>query len=123
NLTQRKPTKESKPDRVLNFTEAICETTKDILATNDDVHIIGLGVDYKNGADGTTAGLAESYPEKVHDVPCSEAAMTAMAVGAAAMGLRPIVHHGRVEFAMFAMDAILTQAAKWNYMFGGDYPV
>ena len=45
-----------------------------------------------------------------------------MAVGAAAAGLRPIVHHGRVEFALFAADQIFTQAAKWNFMFGGDYP-
>jgi pyruvate dehydrogenase E1 component beta subunit len=37
--------------------------------------------------------------------------------------MRPIVHHGRVEFALFAIDQIVTQAAKWNYMFGGGYPL
>jgi pyruvate dehydrogenase E1 component beta subunit len=46
-----------------------------------------------------------------------------MAVGAAINGLHPIVHHGRVEFALYAADQIFTQAAKWNYMFGGGNPV
>ena len=54
------------------------------------------------------------------DVPLSENAFTGMAVGAAINGLHPIVHHGRVEFALFAADQIFSQAAKWNYMFGGN---
>lgn len=89
---------------------------------DERIHVFGLGTTYPNGADGTTAKLAERFPLRVHDTPCSEAAVTGMAVGMAAAGLHPIVHHGRVEFALYALDAIVTQAAKWNYMFGGDYP-
>lgn len=106
-----------------SFTDAIKEATAAAMEADRAVHVVGLGVSYPNGADGTTAGLAERFPDRVHDVPCSEAAITGMAVGAAAMGLRPIVHHGRVEFGFFASDQILTQAAKWSYMFGGNYPV
>lgn len=108
---------------VLSFTQAITKATAELMDHDDRVHVLGLGATYPNGLDGTMADLAKVHPGRVHDTPCSEAAITGAAVGMAAMGLRPIVHHGRIEFALYAMDALLTQAAKWNYMFGGDYPV
>ncbi len=111
------------PDRILKYTEALKEATDQLMAEDSKVFTIGLGVSYPKGADGTTAGLKQKYPERVFDVPVSENAFTGMAVGAAITGLRPIVHHGRVEFAMLALDPIITQAAKWNYMFGGNNPV
>lgn len=109
--------------RILKYTEALKEATEYALANDPSVFVVGLGVSYPNGADGTTAGLKAIYPERVLDVPISEDSLTGMAVGAAIHGLRPIVHHGRVEFALFAADQIFTQAAKWNYMFGGGNPV
>jgi pyruvate/2-oxoglutarate/acetoin dehydrogenase E1 component len=109
--------------RIIKYTDALREATEQALASDPSVFIVGLGVSYPNGADGTTAGLKVSYPDRVFDVPISEDAVTGMAVGAAIHGMRPIVHHGRVEFALFAADQIFTQAAKWNYMFGGRNPV
>lgn len=109
--------------RILKYTEALREATEQEMASDPSVFVMGLGVSYKNGADGSTAGLKAAYPDRVFDVPVSEDAFTGMAVGAAIHGLRPIVHHGRVEFALFAADQIFTQAAKWNYMFGGGNPV
>ena len=85
--------------------------------------MIGLGVSYKNGADGTMGNLKELFPNRVFDTPVSEATTTGAAIGSALTGMRPIIHHGRVEFALFAADQIITQASKWNYMFGGDYKV
>ena len=105
--------------RTISYTEALKEAACQALAEDASVFIVGLGVSYPNGADGTTAGLKDLYPNRVLDVPVSEDAFTGMAVGAAIHGMRPIVHHGRVEFALFAADQIFTQAAKWNYMFGG----
>lgn len=110
-------------NRILKYTEALKEATEQALENDVSVFVIGLGVSYPNGADGTTAGLKKRYPARILDVPISENAVTGMAVGAAIHGMRPIVHHGRVEFALFAADQIFTQAAKWNYMFGGDNPV
>jgi len=109
--------------RIINYTQALKEATEQALARDSSVFVIGLGVSYPNGADGSTAGLKVLYPERILDVPISEDAVTGMAVGAAIHGMRPIVHHGRVEFALFAADQIFTQAAKWNYMFGGGNPV
>ncbi len=108
------------PPRIIKYTEAIREATDQMMEADDRIFVVGLGVSYKNGADGTTGGLKEKYPERVFDVPVSEGSFTGMAVGAAINGLKPIVHHGRVEFSLFAADQIFTQAAKWNYMFGGN---
>ncbi|MEK9180204.1 MAG: transketolase C-terminal domain-containing protein [Patescibacteria group bacterium] len=106
-------------NRILKYTEAIKEATDQMMENDRDIFVIGLGVTYRNGADGTTSGLNAKYPGRVLDVPNSEGGWTGMAVGAAINGLRPIVHHGRVEFSLLAADQIFTQAAKWNYMFGG----
>ena len=110
-------------NRIITYTEAIKEATGQIMDVDNDVVVMGLEVSYKNGADGTTAGLKEKYPSRIIETPQSENAVTGMAVGAAITGLHPIVHHGRVEFALFAADQIFTQAAKWNYMFGGGHSV
>ncbi|MEK7645428.1 MAG: transketolase C-terminal domain-containing protein [Patescibacteria group bacterium] len=111
------------PERIIKCNDAIREATDQMMAADPSVFVIGLGVSYKNGADGTTAGLKAKYPDRIFDVPVSEAGFTGMAVGAAISGLRPVIHHGRIEFALLASDSIFTQAAKWNYMFGGDNPV
>lgn len=108
------------PERIIKYTEAIKEATDQMMEIDQSVFVVGLGVSYKNGADGTTSGLKLKYTDRVFDVPVSEGAFTGMAVGAAINGLKPIVHHGRVEFSYFAADQIFTQAAKWNYMFGGN---
>src|SRR3989344_4632027 len=111
------------PERIIKYSEAIQEATDQMMGADPRVFIIGLGVSYPKGADGTTAGLKSTYPERVFDVSVSEHGFTGMAVGAAINGLHPIVHHGRVEFSLLAADQTFTQAAKWNYMFGGGHPV
>lgn len=106
----------------MTFAEAIKEATSKLMNTYPNMHIFGLGASYPNGLDGTMGNIAVEHPERVHDTPCSEAAVTGMAMGAAISGIRSLVHHGRVEFALFAADPLLTQAAKWAYSFG-NYPV
>lgn len=107
--------------RLIKYSDALREATEFILSTNSNSIVLGLGVPY--GAGGTTTGLKDKFPQQVLDTPTSEAALTGLAVGAAISGLNPIVHHDRVEFSLVAADQIFTQAAKWNYMFGGDNPV
>lgn len=109
--------------RILTYVEAIREAIDQSMEQDPSVFVMGLGSTYKNGCDGTTAGLVDKYPDRVFDTPCSENATTGFCTGAAIAGMRPVIYHGRVEFALFAMDQIVTQAAKWNYMFGGKSPV
>lgn len=105
----------------VSFTNAIHDATAQLLQ-DPRTHVLGLGASYPNGLDGTMSDLPSKFPSRVHDTSCSEAAVTGMAIGMAINGLRPIIHHGRIEFALFAMNAILTEASNWNFMFGGDYP-
>jgi len=109
--------------RILTYVEAIREALDQSMERDPSVFVMGLGATYSNGCDGTTAGLVEKYPGRVFDTPCSENATTGFCIGAAIGGMRPVIYHGRVEFALFAFDQIVTQAAKWNYMFGGKSPV
>jgi len=108
-------------DRTINYVEAIREATDQVMAVDASVYVIGLGV--PQGAAGTTNGLKDKYPKRILETPTSEAALTGLAVGSAVSGMHPIVHHDRVEFSLLAADQIFTQAAKWNYMFGGGGPV
>lgn len=108
-------------ERIIKYSEAIKEATQQILEANPQAFLMGLGV--PQGAAGTAVGLKDLFPTQVLDTPTSEAALTGMAVGAAISGMHPMVYHERVEFSLLASDAIFTQAAKWNYMFGGGNPV
>lgn len=57
--------------------------------------------------------------ERVIDTPVSESACTGAAVGASLSGMRPIIVHPRMDFMLYAMDAIVNEAAKWSSMTGG----
>ena len=61
--------------------------------------------------------------ERIIDTPVSESAVTGAGVGAALAGKRPIVVHPRMDFMLYAMDAIVNQAAKWRHMIGGQATV
>jgi pyruvate dehydrogenase E1 component beta subunit len=57
--------------------------------------------------------------KRIIDTPVSESACTGAAVGASLAGMKPIVVHPRMDFMLYAMDAIVNQAAKWSHMVGG----
>ena len=111
------------PNSILTYTQSIKEATYQCMEQDESIFVIGLGVTYPNGGDGTTGGLVESYPNRVLDMPCSEGAATGICIGSALMGMRPILVHGRVEFALLGFDQIVTQAAKWNYLFRSSVPI
>ena len=105
--------------RQLKFSDAILEATRQCMASDPRVYVIGLGVTDPKGIFGTTLGLeAEFGPRRVMDMPTSENAMTGIAIGSALAGMRPVMTHQRVDFALLALDQIFNNAAKWHYMFG-----
>jgi pyruvate dehydrogenase E1 component beta subunit len=106
--------------REIKAFEAIREAI-DLCMTKDlRVYIMGLGVPDPKGIFGTTVGLQEKYGGlRVSDMPVSENAMTGVAIGSALVGMRPIMTHQRIDFALLAMEQVVNQAANWHYMFGG----
>ncbi|MBV9132939.1 MAG: alpha-ketoacid dehydrogenase subunit beta, partial [Chloroflexi bacterium] len=82
--------------RRLRYDAALLEATQQEMDSDDNVVVLGLGVDDWRGIYGTTKGLAEQFgPQRVFDTPLSEDAMTGVAIGAAMAGLRPIHVHIR----------------------------
>ncbi|HEY8965290.1 MAG TPA: transketolase C-terminal domain-containing protein [Candidatus Methylacidiphilales bacterium] len=110
--------------RILSYAQAVLEATDLALSADPSVYVVGLGVPDPKGLFGTTSGLVEKYGERrVMDMPCAENGMTGIAIGSALAGMRPILTHQRVDFAMLTMEQIANQAAKWHYMFGGQKSV
>lgn len=108
------------PSRQIPYAQAILEATDQAMERDPNVYLMGLGVPDPKGVFGTTLGLAKKYgPERVMDMPTSENAMTGIAIGTAALGMRPIMTHQRVDFVLLALDQLINNASKWHYMFGG----
>lgn len=101
----------------LTQANAIKEALTVSMSQNDNVVVIGEGVPDPKGIFGTTLGLNEQFPGRVYDMPLSENGMTGVCIGAALSGMRPVMVHQRIEFALLAMDQLINNAAKWNYMF------
>jgi len=90
------------------------------MAKDPAVYLMGLGVPDPKGIFGTTLGLQQKYGGvRVMDMPTSENGMTGVAIGSAIAGMRPVMTHQRIEFALLSIEQIVNQAAKWHYMFGG----
>jgi pyruvate/2-oxoglutarate/acetoin dehydrogenase E1 component len=110
--------------RQLKFVQAINEALDLCMAKDQRVFVLGLGAPDAAAVFGSTRGLADKYgPRRVLDMPVSENGATGVAVGAALRGMRPVMTHVRLEFAMLAIDQIVNQAANWHYMFGGQASV
>jgi acetoin:2,6-dichlorophenolindophenol oxidoreductase subunit beta len=106
--------------RELTYAEAIREGFAVAMRRDPSVTMLGLGVPDPKGFFGTTLNLQKEFgADRVMDMPCSENGMTGVMLGAALNGLRPVINHQRLDFALLAMDPMCTQAAKWHYMFGG----
>ncbi len=106
--------------RELKFFEAVNEAIDLCMARDPAVYIIGLGVPDPKGVFGTTKGLAEKHgPGRVLDMPVSENAMTGVVLGSSIVGMRPILTHQRLDFALLSLEPVVNQAAKWHYMYGG----
>ena len=109
--------------RNITLTQALNEAMAEEMRKDGRVFI--MGEDIQSGVYGASGGLfAEFGGERVRDCPLSENAFMGAAVGAAAVGMRPIVESAFC-FMWVAMDSLVSQASKMRYMFGGqvDLPI
>jgi len=106
--------------RDLCFAEAIREALDQAMQHDSRIILIGEGVPDPKAIFNTTEGLREKYGiTRVFDMPLAENGLTGICVGAALAGMRPVMVHQRVDFALLAMDQLVNNAAKWHYMFDG----
>lgn len=108
----------------LQFREALGQAIAEEMERDPRVFIMGEEVAEYNGAYKVTKGLLEKFgPRRVLDTPISEAGFAGIGIGAAMVGLRPIVEVMTFNFSLVAFDQIINSAAKMRYMSGGQYTV
>src|SRR2546429_10002107 len=106
------------PTRQLTFAQATHEAIDICLERDRSTYLMGLGVPDPIGVFGTTKGLQEKHGKtRVLDMPVAENAMTGIALGSCLGGLRPIMTHMRLQFAMNPMGQNCNPAPRWQYMF------
>jgi pyruvate dehydrogenase E1 component beta subunit len=105
---------------VLDLRDALNQALKEEMTRDEKVFIVGEEVAEYNGAYKVTKGLLDHFgPKRVMDTPISESGFAGLGVGAAMMGLRPVVEFMSFNFSLVAIDQILSNAAKMYYMSGG----
>jgi len=108
----------------LRFANAINRALDDAMARDETVVLLGEDIGKAGGIFAATRGLQERYgPDRVIDMPIAENAISGAAVGLALGGFRPVIEIMFMDFMAFAMDAVVNQAAKLHFMFGGQAPV
>ena len=104
--------------------QAIATAIADEMRTDPTVIVFGEDIAEAEGPFKTTEGLLEEFgPVRVRDTPISEMAFTGAAVGAATMGLKPIVEIMFIEFLGVALDQLVTEGAKMRYLSNGQLSV
>ena len=104
----------------ITLAESIREALVLSMKKNENVILVGLGVDDPKGIFGTTKNIDKIFKkERVFDFPTAENAMTGISIGASLLGIKPVIVHQRVEFSLLSLEQIINQAAKWFFMNGG----
>jgi pyruvate dehydrogenase E1 component beta subunit len=103
-----------------NYGTAILSAFEYLLKNYKETFVIGQGLWSPWYVGNSMTDLDKKFgKDRVIDTPVSESATTGAAIGASLAGMKPIVVHPRMDFMLYAMDAIVNQAAKWSHMFGG----
>jgi 2-oxoisovalerate dehydrogenase E1 component beta subunit len=108
----------------LTYLEAIREAMREEMRRDEDVILMGEDIGVYGGAFKVTKGLFEEFgPDRVIDTPLAEAGFTGAAIGAALMGMRPVVEFQFADFISCAFDQITNFAAKTHYRLGNAVPI
>jgi pyruvate dehydrogenase E1 component beta subunit len=106
--------------REITYAEALREAMCEEMRRDENVFFMGEDIGVYGGAFGVSKGMTEEFgAERVRETPISETAFVGAGVGAALMGMRPIVELMFSDFISVCIDQIINQAAKLRFMFGG----
>jgi pyruvate dehydrogenase E1 component subunit beta len=109
---------------VMTYREALNVALREEMRRDPNVFVIGEEVGLYEGAYKVTQGLLKEFgPQRIVDTPIAESGFTGVGIGAAMVGLRPVVEMMTFNFALLALDQIVNSAAKINYMSGGQFNV
>lgn len=119
-----KTSDKGRPMASITYRQALNDTLRSELVRDESVILLGEEIGLFEGSYKITAGLlAEFGPQRVRDTPISEEAFVGAAIGAAMLGMRPVVEIMTLNFSLIAIDQIVNHAAKIYGMFGGQTPV
>jgi pyruvate dehydrogenase E1 component beta subunit len=105
---------------VVTYRQALHDTLADEMRRDSSVVLMGEEIGNFEGSYKITAGLLKEFgAERVMDTPIAEEGFVGAAIGAAMLGLRPVVEIMTVNFSLLAIDQMVNHAAKIHYMFGG----
>ena len=108
--------------RTLRYREALREAMIEEMERDDRVFLMGEEVGHYQGAYKVTEGMLEKFGERrVIDTPIAEGGFAGIGIGAAMVGLRPIIEFMTWNFGAIAFDQILNNAAKIRQMSGGQF--
>ncbi|HET8561455.1 MAG TPA: alpha-ketoacid dehydrogenase subunit beta [Marmoricola sp.] len=108
----------------LSYRQALHDTLRDELLRDESVILLGEEIGVFEGSYKITAGLLSEFgPERVRDTPIAEEGFVGAAIGAAMLGMRPVVEIMTINFSLLAIDQIVNHAAKMHAMFGGQISV
>lgn len=109
---------------VMHYREALRQAMIEEMERDDRVFLMGEEVAEYNGAYKVSQGMLDQFgPRRVIDTPISEEGFTGLGIGAAMVGLRPIVEFMTFSFSWVAFDQIINNAANMRYMSGGQFSV
>ncbi|HMG23317.1 MAG TPA: pyruvate dehydrogenase complex E1 component subunit beta [Kofleriaceae bacterium] len=109
---------------VISYREALNQAMREEMERDPDVFIMGEEVGHYNGAYKVTQGLLQRFSERrIVDAPIAEMGFAGIGVGAAMVGLRPIIEFMTFNFSLVAIDQIINNAAKIYQMSGGQFHV
>jgi pyruvate dehydrogenase E1 component beta subunit len=108
----------------LTYRDALNEALREEMQRDERVFLMGEEVAEYDGAYKVSRGLLKEFgPKRVVDTPIAELGFTGLGVGAAMVGLRPVIEVMTWNFALLAIDQIVNSAAKMRYMSGGQVGV
>jgi len=109
---------------VMTYREALNIALREEMRRDPRVFVIGEEVGLYEGAYKVTQGMLKEFGERrVVDTPICESGFTGIGIGAAMLGLRPVIEMMTFNFSILALDQIVNSAAKILYMSGGQYNV
>src|ERR1700694_3475294 len=110
--------------REITYRQALNEALAEELERDPNVFLMGEEVAEYNGAYKVSQGMLDQFgPRRIIDTPISENGFAGIGIGAAMVGLRPIIEFMTFSFSYVAFDQLVNNAANMRYMSGGQFSV